>query len=257
MVPTATSLPSRISFARFTSAGRTQTLATSYCARAGSRVLDERVVELGPQEAVVDRLGDVALGQRVEQCASLGAGACVNGVPIGLTRPVERGAALAIPVILDRPSVAVGPENVASDQKALLDLLVAPLEPTVLVFDDAIALVSLPVQLRVDHAPVDLTEAGDARDLPAHAHRHDSALVQPVAVDHQVLGLVVKDVLAEFLEEPADVDHLEDQVARVEVEPHRVRPRLEDPAPHARRGGDVMAARPLVVREEHRAVLGR
>src|SRR4051812_42453780 len=151
--------------------------------------------------------------------------------------------------------MAVGTEDVPGDQEPLLDLLVAPLEPPVLVLDDAVALVALAVQLAVHDAPVDLAEPGDARDLPADAHRHDSALVEAVAVDHQVLRLVVKDVLAELLQEAPDVDHLEDQVARVEVEPHGVRPELEDPPPHAGRGCDVAATRPLIVREEHRAVL--
>src|SRR3954469_6638661 len=114
--------------------------------------------------------------------------------------------------------MAVGPKDIARDQETLLDLLISSLEPPVLVLDDAVALVALAVQLAVHDAPVDLAETGDARDLPAHAHRHDSALVQPVAVDHQVLRLVVKDVLAELLQEAPDVDHLEDQVARVEVE---------------------------------------
>ena len=37
--------------------------------RKPAAVLDERVVELGPQERVVDRLGDVALGQVVDATA--------------------------------------------------------------------------------------------------------------------------------------------------------------------------------------------
>ncbi len=43
----------------------------------------------------------------------------------------------------------------------------------------------------------------------------------------------------------------------VEVEPDRAAPLLQDPAPHPGRGRDVVAARPLVVREQHRAVLER
>ena len=52
-----------------------------------------------------------------------------------------------------------------------------------------------------------------------------------------------------------DVDHLQDQVRRVEVEPDRAAPLLQDPAPDRGLAGDVVAARPLVVREDHRAVL--
>src|SRR6185312_1625189 len=102
-------------------------------------------------------------------------------------------------------SMTVRTKDVAGDEKALLDLLVGPLESPVLVLDDAVALVALAVELAVDDAPVDLAEARDPRDLPAHPHGHDPALVQSVAVDHQVLRLVVEDVRAELLEEPLDV----------------------------------------------------
>ena len=63
VVPTLTSVPSRIAAARFTSAGRTQTDATSYFAARRQPLRHVRVVQLGPEEAVVDRLGDVALGE--------------------------------------------------------------------------------------------------------------------------------------------------------------------------------------------------
>src|SRR5687768_7170748 len=148
-------------------------------------------------------------------------------------------------------------EDITGDEEALLDLLVRALEAPVFVLDDAVALVALTVELTVDDAPVDVAEARDSRNLPAHPHRHDPALVETVAVDHQVLRLVVEDVRPELLEEPADVDHLEDEVARVEVQPDGPAPVLEDPPPHPRGRRDVVAARPLVVREQHRAVLER
>src|SRR3954452_15631863 len=141
------------------------------------------------------------------------------------------------------------PEDVAGDQEALLDFRVAALEPAVLVLDDAVALVALAVELAVHERPVDVAEAGDARDLPADAHREHPVLVQAVAVDHEVLRLVVEDVRTELAEEPADVDHLQDEVRRVEVEADRVAPLLQDPAPHPGRGRDVVAAWPLVVAE--------
>ena len=87
--------------------------------------------------------------------------------------------------------------------------------------------------------------------------REHAALVEALAVDRQVLGLDVEDVRPELPDEPRDVDHLEDQVRRVEVEPDRAAPLLEDPAPDARRRREVVPARPLVVAEEHRAVLDR
>src|SRR5690242_21392478 len=79
-------------------------------------------------------------------------------------------------------SVAIGSEHVSRDQEPLLDLLVGAFEAAVLVLDDAVALVALAVELAVDDTPVDFAQARDPRDLPAHAHRHDPALVQPVAV---------------------------------------------------------------------------
>ena len=44
-------------------------------------------------------------------------------------------------------------------------------------------------------------------------------------------------------------------MARVEVQPDRSLPLLQDPPPHPRRGGDVEPTWPLVVAEQHRAVL--
>ena len=63
-VPTATSVPSRIALAR-RDVGRPDADGRDVVlGRQPAAVLDERVVELGPQQGVVDRLGDVALGQR-------------------------------------------------------------------------------------------------------------------------------------------------------------------------------------------------
>src|SRR5690349_3135797 len=85
-------------------------------------------------------------------------------------------------------SVAIRPEHISSDQEALLDLLVGALEAPVLVLDDAVAGIAGPIELAVNDAPVDLAETGDPGDLPAHPHRQDPVLVEPVAVDHQILG---------------------------------------------------------------------
>src|SRR5450759_2540544 len=153
--------------------------------------------------------------------------------------------------------LAVRPQDVPRDEEPLLDLVVGALEAAILVLDDAVSLEARPVELREDRGPVHFAESRYSGDLPAHAHREDAALVEPVAVDHQVLGLEVEDVGAELLEEPAHVDHLEHEVRRVEVEPDRIAPQLQDSAPHARGRGDVVPARPLVVREQHRAVLER
>src|SRR5690242_21777944 len=105
-------------------------------------------------------------------------------------------------------SMAVRAEDVAGDEEAALDLVVGALELAILVLDDAVPLVALPIELAVDDAPIDLAQPGQPRDLPAHAQREDAALVEPVAVDHQVLRLVVQDVRPELREEPLNVDHL-------------------------------------------------
>ena len=91
--------------------------------------------------------------------------------------------------------------------------LVGLLEVAVLVLDDHVAVVAGAPQRGEQGAPVDVAEPGQARDLPADAHREDAALVEALAIDHQVLGLDVEDVRPELADEARDVDHLEDQVA--------------------------------------------
>src|SRR6187401_202595 len=149
----------------------------------------------------------------------------------------------------------VGAQDAAREDETSLDALVGAFEIAVLVLDDDVAVVPRPIERREHRAPVDLAEARQSRDLPADPLREDAALVEALAIDHQVLGLHVQDVRAELADETRDVDHLEDQVRRVEVEPDAAAPGLENAAPHARRRGEVVAARPLVVAEQHRAVL--
>src|SRR2546422_822982 len=102
-----------------------------------------------------------------------------------MSRTMSRSVSSSIerPMSPSSPLVAVRAQHVARDQEPLLDLLVSSLEAAILVLDDAVALVAGAIQLAVDHAPVDVPEAGDPRDLPAHAHRHDPALVETVPVD--------------------------------------------------------------------------
>ena len=64
--------------------------------------------------------------------------------------------------------------------------------------------------------------------------------------------------VAELVDRPLVVDHQPDEVRRVEVEAEVVaRDGREHLAPDRRRPGEVVAARPLVVGEDHRAVLDR
>ena len=56
-------------------------------------------------------------------------------------------------------------------QEAALDQVVGPLEVPVLVLDDDVAVVAGAVQRGEERRPVDVAEAGQARDLPADADR--------------------------------------------------------------------------------------
>src|SRR5262245_18068177 len=66
------------------------------------------------------------------------------------------------PALRDR-----GPQCVPRDQEAPLDELLVPLELPVLVLDRHHVVVSDRVKRGDEARPVDLTEAGQARDLPA------------------------------------------------------------------------------------------
>src|SRR3954451_2526602 len=152
-------------------------------------------------------------------------------------------------------SLDVRAEDVAGEQEPALHEVVGLLEIAVLVFDDHVAVVAGTPEGGEQRSPLDVAETGQARHLPADAHRKDAALVQPFAVDPEVLRLDMEDVRAELPDEARDVDHLEDQVRRVEVEADRAAPFLEDPAPDARVGCEVVAAGPFIAAEQHGAVL--
>src|SRR5687768_4346899 len=132
------------------------------------------------------------------------------------------------------------PQRALRQQEAALDQLVGALEAAVLVLDDAVAVVADSVEIGEDLAPVGVAQAGQARDLPAHARRHRPALVQPVTVDEHVLRLEVEDVRAELADEAALVDHQPNEVRRVVVEPDRAAPLFDDPTPDVRRPSDVV-----------------
>src|SRR5262249_2280881 len=123
-----------------------------------------------------------------------------------------------------RASLDVGPEDVAREQEASLHEVVGLLEVAVLVLDDHVAVVAGPPQRPEQVGPLHVPEARQPRHLPADPHREDAVLVEPFAIDPQVLRLDVEDVRPELPDEPRDVDHLEDQVARVEVQPDRAAP---------------------------------
>ena len=65
----------------------------------------------------------------------------------------------------------------------------------------------------------------------------------------------MQHVRAELADEARLVDHLPDEMRRIEVHADIAAPGLEDAAPDLRRVGDVVPARPFVLAEDHRAVL--
>src|SRR5687767_1533738 len=146
-------------------------------------------------------------------------------------------------------------QHIAGKQESALDQLVAAFELPVLMLDDDRAVISSAVECGEYDAPVNITQARHARNLPPHAGRDAPALVETVAVDHHVLRLHVQDMGPELADEAGLVDHQPDQMRRVVVEPDIAAPRLDDAAPDIGRMGDVVAARPFVVAEDHRAIL--
>src|SRR4029079_2649124 len=109
-----------------------------------------------------------------------------------------------------------------------------------------VAVVTGPPEGAEEVRPVHVAEAGQTRDLPAQLCREDAALVESLSVDREVLRLDVQDVRPELPDETRNVDHLEDQVARVEVEPDRAAPAFQDPSPDPGCRREVVPARPLV-----------
>src|SRR3954453_23869066 len=152
-------------------------------------------------------------------------------------------------------SLDVRAEDIAGEQEPALDQVVGLLEIAVLVFDDHVAVVAGAPEGGEQRSPLDVAETGQSRHLPADTHREDAPIEKALAVDPKVLGLDVEDVRAELADEPRDVDHLENQVRRVEVEADRPARFLEDPAPSGRGARGVVSAWPFVTAEQHRAVL--
>src|SRR5258705_13839951 len=84
-------------------------------------------------------------------------------------------------------SLDIRPEDVASEEEPPLDELVGLLEVMILVLDDHVAVVARPPECAEQLVPLDVAETRQPRHLPADAHREDAALVEPFAVDPEVL----------------------------------------------------------------------
>src|SRR5688572_20953657 len=98
-------------------------------------------------------------------------------------------------------SFDVRAQDVPRQEEAALHEVVVALEVAVLVLDDHVPVVAGPPQRGEDPVPWRLAKARQSRDLPAHPARQHAALVEPVAIDLDVLGLDVEDVRAELTDE--------------------------------------------------------
>src|SRR5882757_3238845 len=113
--------------------------------------------------------------------------------------------------------------------------------------DDDRTVISSPIEAGKDPAPVNVPQPRHARHLPAYASGKDSALVQTIMINHQVLGMDMQHVAAEFADETLLVDHLPDEMRGVEVHADVTAPGFQDAAPDIRRVGDVVSAWPFVI----------
>jgi FHS family glucose/mannose:H+ symporter-like MFS transporter len=145
---------------------------------------------------------------------------------------------------------------VAREKESALHQLERALELSVLVLDRNHPVVVDGVERGHEPVPAHLAKPGQARHLPSHPERQHAVLVEAVAVDLHVLGVDVEDPGGEVAHSARVVDELPDQVRGVEVQAEVfVRDDLEQLSPQRRRVGEVAAAGPLVVGEDHRAVL--
>src|SRR5215211_5820927 len=150
----------------------------------------------------------------------------------------------------------VRPQHVPCKQEAALDELLVALEATILMLDREHVVVADGVQGGDEATPLHLAEAGEPRHLPADPAGEGPVAVEPVAPHLEVLRMGVEDPVGIVVDGPLVVDHQPDEVRGVDVEPEVLRrDRGEHLVPDRRGPGEVVAARPFVVAEDHRAVL--
>ena len=182
VVPTATSVPSRIARARATSAG--------------------------PDADRGHVVGEPRAGSRPRRTRRRARGAAANGRSSWRRRGRSGCRWTGSSVSLD-----VRAEDVAGEQEPALDEVVGLLEVAVLVLDDHVAVVAGAPQRGEQRRPLDVAEtravAGPASRSPSRRRR---ARTGPRGRS-EVLGLDVEDVRPELADEPRDVDHLEDRGA--------------------------------------------
>jgi len=69
-----------------------------------------------------------------------------------------------------------------------------------------------------DPGPIDIAETRQTRNLPAHALRKHTVVVETLVVNVQILGMEVEDFIREFADHALVVDHLQDEMGRVKVQ---------------------------------------
>ena len=105
-------------------------------------------------------------------------------------------------------------------------------------------------------SPADVAQAGDLGSVPELGIGQDAVLIERGAVDPCVLGVNMEDSVPELGKRGQVIHLLPDHVRRVEVQAEMgAGDVVEHPPPDRRGRGQVLAAGPFVLGEEHRAVL--
>ena len=151
-------------------------------------------------------------------------------------------------------------DEVAKVVRGLLDgtlgVVETLLEGLVFDLDDGIAFIADVGQRGDELGPIHVAEARDLRGHVLQRGRHHADFRELFGVHLDVLIVDMEDLVLEIVDRLDVVHLLPDEVGRVEVEAEvRAVEDGEDLAPVGGGGHDVLAARPFVVREEHRAVL--
>ena len=92
--------------------------------------------------------------------------------------------------------------------------------------------------------------------MPAVRHVEAADVVHRPSIDPHVLGVQVEELVAKLVERPERIHALKHEMRGVVVEAERRRVDVgERPPPDGRRGHQVLAPRPFIAGEQHRAVL--
>src|SRR6185503_7205022 len=103
--------------------------------------------------------------------------------------------------------------------------------------------------------PIDLAIARDARLMPFERMSKDADFVETLAAQFHILGMQMKKLVLKFPERTGRIHVLEHEMRGVIVQPETfARDIIKHAPPDHRTGSQVFAARPFILREEHRAI---